>query len=155
MRSLKPTHVMLASLLALGACSQTPPGPTVAVMPAEGKSFAVFQTEQAQCKDFAGQQVAGGADRDTAMQLGAAALTTLLGTGLGGAIGGLHGAGIGAGAGALGGTGIAAYKGSNDNTSLQKRYDLAYAQCMYAQGNQVPTLNQPPMNGARTSSLYR
>jgi hypothetical protein len=28
--------------------------------------------------------------------------------------------------------------------SLQQRYDLAYAQCMYARGNQVPGFAPPP-----------
>ena len=27
--------------------------------------------------------------------------------------------------------------------SAQKRYDMAYLQCMYAQGNQIPVVNRP------------
>src|SRR2546428_14048672 len=27
--------------------------------------------------------------------------------------------------------------------SAQKRYDMAYMQCMYAQGNQIPVVNRP------------
>lgn len=36
---------------------------------------------------------------------------------------------------------MAASKGGN--VSDQKRYDMAYVQCMYAQGNQVPVFNRP------------
>ncbi|HEY0185270.1 MAG TPA: glycine zipper family protein, partial [Rhodopila sp.] len=69
---------------------------------------------------------------------------TLLGAGLGAAIGGGRGAAIGAGAGALGGTAIGAGPSQNAQYSLQQRYDLAYAQCMYSRGNQVPGYQPPP-----------
>jgi hypothetical protein len=36
---------------------------------------------------------------------------------------------------------LAASKGGN--VSDQKRYDMTYLQCMYAQGNQVPVFNRP------------
>lgn len=36
---------------------------------------------------------------------------------------------------------LAATKGGN--VSDQKRYDMTYIQCMYAQGNQVPVFNRP------------
>jgi len=36
---------------------------------------------------------------------------------------------------------LAASKGGN--VSNQKRYDMTYMQCMYAQGNQVPVFNRP------------
>ncbi|MGE0226358.1 MAG: YMGG-like glycine zipper-containing protein [Acetobacteraceae bacterium] len=138
MSSLKAPASILASLLLLSACAQTPMGPSVAVMPAPGKPFDVFQADQALCKDYAEGQVAGGAERETTRQLGTAALTTVLGAGLGAAIGGGRGAAIGAASGALGGAAIGGYQGSHANMSLQQRYDVAYSQCMYSRGNQVP-----------------
>jgi uncharacterized protein YcfJ len=135
--------VMIAPLLLLDGCAQTPMGPTVAVMPAPGKPFDVFQTDQAVCKQFADSQVAGGAQAANNQQVGTAVLGTVLGAGLGAAIGGGRGAAIGAASGALGGTAIGAGPASQANMSLQQRYDIAYAQCMYTRGNQVPGFSPP------------
>ncbi len=78
------------------------------------------------------------------MQVGTAVIGTLLGAGLGAAVGGGRGAAIGAGAGALGGTLVGAGPSQQANYSLQQRYDLAYSQCMYTRGNQVPGYQPPP-----------
>ena len=77
--------------------------------------------------------------------LGTAALTTVLGSGLGGAIAGGGGAGIGAAAGALGGTALAARRTTNANTSIQVQYNNAFAACMYSLGNSLPSMG-PMMN---------
>lgn len=119
-------------------------GPTVAVMPAPGKSFDAFQTDQAVCKQFASGQVQGGAQAANNQQVGTAVVGTLLGAGLGAAIGGGRGAAIGAGAGALGGTAVGAGPSQRTNYSLQQRYDIAYSQCMYSKGNQVPGYQPGP-----------
>jgi len=132
------TAAMVVPLLLLDGCAQTPLGPTVAVMPAPGKPFDVFASDQAICKQFADSQVAGGAQAANNQQVGTAVLGTLLGAGLGAAIGGGRGAAIGAASGALGGTAVGAAPASQANMSLQQRYDIAYAQCMYTRGNQVP-----------------
>jgi uncharacterized protein YcfJ len=113
-------------------------GPTIGVMPAPGKSFEAFQTDQAVCKQYASDSIRGGAQRANNMQVGTAVVGTLLGAGLGAAIGGGQGAAIGAGAGALGGTAVGAGPSQQSNYSLQQQYDLAYAQCQYTKGNQVP-----------------
>ncbi|MGE0420208.1 MAG: glycine zipper family protein [Acetobacteraceae bacterium] len=138
MRKFKATAAILGSVLLLSACAQTPMGPTVAVMPAPGKPFDVFMADQAVCKQFAQSQVAGQAENANMRAVGAAALTTALGAGLGAAIGGGRGAGIGAASGALGGTGIGAVTSDRANMSIQQQYDVAYSQCMFSRGNQVP-----------------
>jgi hypothetical protein len=140
----KAPATALASILLLSACASQPMGPTVGVMPAPGKPFDVFQADQALCKQFADQQVAGGAQQANNMQVGTAVVGTLLGAGLGAAIGGGRGAAIGAGAGALGGTAVGAGPSAQAQGNLQQRYDLAYAQCMYSRGNQVPGYTPPP-----------
>jgi hypothetical protein len=127
-----------AAALLLSACATTPPGPTVAVMPGHGKTFADFQQDQWFCKDFAHGEVAGSEQHANNMQVGTALIGTLLGAGLGAAIGGGQGAAIGAGAGALGGTVVGAGPAAHAQFSMQDRYDLAYSQCMYAHGNIVP-----------------
>ena len=138
MRLTKRAAAVLTPVLLLCACAAEPLGPTVAVMPAPGKPFDVFQGDQALCKDFASQQVRGGAQQANNNQVGTAVIGTLLGAGLGAAIGGGRGAAIGAGAGALGGTVVGAGPAGQAQYSLQQRYDLAYSQCMYSRGNQVP-----------------
>ena len=139
---------VLAPILLLAACAQTPMGPTVQVMPGPDKPFDAFQYDQSVCKQFAQQAVAGQADNANARGIGAAALTTVLGAGLGAAIGGGRGAAIGAASGAGVGTGIGASSSSNAQYSIQQQYNNAYAQCMYSKGNAVsgyaPAMMQPP-----------
>jgi hypothetical protein len=147
MRSVKRSGSVLTLLLVLSACAAEPLGPTVAVMPAPGKPFDVFQGDQAACKGYASQQVQGGAQQANNTQVGTAVVGTLLGAGLGAAIGGGRGAAIGAGAGALGGTAYGAGPASQAQYSLQQRYDLAYSQCMYSRGNQIPGYAPAPPPG--------
>jgi outer membrane lipoprotein SlyB len=134
----------LSSSLMLAGCATEPTGPTIGVMPAQGKSFASFQADQAVCKDYASNQVRGGAQTANNRQVLTGVVGTLLGAGLGAAIGGGQGAAIGAGAGALGGTAVGAGPAQRAGYTLQQQYDLAYAQCMYARGNQVPGYQPPP-----------
>lgn len=127
----------------LAGCATTPLGPSVQVMPGRGKSFDTFQIDQAGCKSFAGNQVKGQAEAANTRAVGTALLTTVLGAGLGAAVGGVGGdagagAAIGAAAGAGGGSVFGAGNSSNDQMSIQQQYDNAFAQCMYAKGEQVP-----------------
>ncbi len=143
MRSLQRPATILLALLLLNACATDPMGPTIPVMPAPGKPFDAFQGDQALCKQYASGEVQGGAQQANNRQVGTAVIGTLLGAGLGAAIGGGRGAAIGAGAGALGGTAVGAEPSARAQYSLQQRYDLAYAQCMYSRGNQVPGYRPP------------
>ena len=129
----------VAALL-LAGCAQTPMGPTVQVMPGQGKSLDAFQADQAVCRQFAEQTVSGQAENANLRGVGAAALTTAVGAGLGAAIGGGRGAGIGAAGGALGGTALGAGTSANAQGSIQQQYDNAFAQCMFTKGNLVPSM---------------
>lgn len=133
--------VSLAALIALSSCAQPPMGPTVAVMPGPNKPFDAFQTDQAVCTQFADQQIGGAANAQNTevnQTLIGTGVGTLLGAGLGAAIGGGRGAAIGAGAGAIGGTAVGASQAQATGMSVQQRYNIAYSQCMYSRGNQVP-----------------
>jgi uncharacterized protein YcfJ len=132
----------VAALLA--GCATQPMGPTVAVMPAPNKPFEVFQQDQAVCKQYADQQVAGAADQANSRGFGTALLTTILGAGLGAAVGGGYGAAIGAASGAVVGTTIGANGEAASQYGLQWSYDNAYSQCMYAKGNQLPGYSYGP-----------
>jgi uncharacterized protein YcfJ len=112
-------------------------GPRAAVMPGPNKPFAVFQQEDAFCRQFAQQQSAGVAQASNNQQIGSAVLGTVLGAGLGAAIGGGRGAGIGAASGALGGTLSGSSQAQRGTLTAQQLFDNAYRQCMYAHGNQV------------------
>ena len=133
-----------ALLVLLGGCVSQPMGPSIAVMPAPNKPFEVFQQDQGVCTQYADQQVAGGAQAANGNAVGTAVITTILGAGLGAAVGGGSGAAIGAASGAVAGTALGAGPAGADQYGLQQRYDIAYAQCMYAKGNQVPGYYYPP-----------
>lgn len=144
--------------LLLSGCAQTPMGPTVQVMPGQGKSFEAFTYDQAVCKQFAEGAVAGQAQNANTRAVGAAAIGTVLGAGLGAAIGGGRGAAIGAGSGAIAGTSVGAAGSANEQYGIQQQYDNAFAQCMYSKGNMVPgygpmIVNAPPLPPAPDTSL--
>jgi hypothetical protein len=143
MKKAKVVVAGMAVAVLVGGCVQQPTGPTVGVMPAPNKPFEVFQQDQSLCTQYASQTVAGGAQQANDQAVGIAALSTLLGAGLGAAIGGGQGAAIGAASGALGGTALAAGPSGNAQYGLQQRYDMAYSQCMYSRGNQVPGYAMP------------
>jgi hypothetical protein len=136
--SLKQILAGSCALLILAGCATKPTGPTIAVMPGPNKPFELFQQDQILCKDYANGQVSGDAERANNRALGAAAIGTVLGAGLGAAVGGGRGAAIGAGSGAVVGTGVGMGSSYDQNMSIQQRYDIAYSQCMYSRGNQVP-----------------
>src|SRR5262245_15631206 len=142
--------VLLVGIGMLSACASVPTGPNVMVLPAPGKPFEAFQVDDAVCRQFARSQI--GAEPVEAANQSAVA-SGALGTVAGAAVGALIGAGagnpaagaaIGAGSGlVLGGVGGAA-AGSASAATLQSRYDMAYVQCMYAKGNQVPGVAAAP-----------
>ena len=131
-------------LLVLGGCATLPTGPSVMVLPPANKPFEQFQAEDAICRQWAGQQI-GLSPQQTVNQNTATGAVggTLIGAGLGAAIGSASGAAgvgaaIGAASGLLLGTAAGANAGQAYGWEAQRRYDIAYQQCMYAKGNQIP-----------------
>src|SRR6266478_6705772 len=49
--------IFISALVLLAGCTQVPLGPSVAVMPAPGKPFDLFVSEEALCRRYADQQV--------------------------------------------------------------------------------------------------
>jgi hypothetical protein len=126
-------------LLVLTGCATVPSGPSVMVFPAQGKPFDQFQAEDANCKWWASQQ-SGLSAQETVNQntVSGAVVGNIIGAGLGAAIGAISGnpgmgAAVGAGSGLLGGTISGASAGQGYAWEAQRRYDIAYQQCMYAQ----------------------
>ena len=138
------THRLAVVALALGACATVPTGPSVMVLPGSAKTFEQFQVDDAVCRQWAHQQTgitAGKASSNTTAT--GAVAGTAIGAAAGAAIGAAAGnpaagAAIGAGSGLLGGTAIGAGQAQGAYHSVQQRYNMAFMQCMYAKGNQIP-----------------
>lgn len=140
-----------AALLMLGACATIPTGPSVMVMPGTGKSFAEFRSDDAECRQFALGQTGGLTANQTAIESGmnSAATGAVVGALTGAAVGGHPGAAVGAGVGLLAGSVAGTGAGQASGYDSQRRYDNAYIQCMYANGERVP------VSGGMTSGSAR
>jgi hypothetical protein len=135
-------------LLVVSGCATIPTGPSVQVLPGEGKTFEQFQADDAVCRKWAEQQI-GISPQERVNQNAAtgAVVGTAIGAGAGALIGAATGhpgagAAIGAGSGLLLGTATGANAGNSSGWEAQRRYDNTYVQCMYAKGNQVPGVRQ-------------
>lgn len=140
----KWTVLPLGAALFAGACAYIPTGPNVLVLPGSGKPFEQFQVDDMVCRQWALQQsgVQPG-EAGSRAGVGTAVAGTLIGAGLGAAIGAAAGspatgAAVGAGGGLLGGSLMGADTAYASSSAVQRRYDNAYLQCMYAKGNQIP-----------------
>ena len=130
--------------LVLAACTVMPQGPSAMVLPGTGKSFAQFQGDDAHCRGYAQAQLGGSSAQQAAADSGvrSAALGTLLGAVAGAAIDGGHGASVGAGTGLVFGALVGTGAADSSSYGMQRRYDYAYQQCMYASGHKVPVAGQ-------------
>ena len=143
---LRRLRVMLlaAGVLLLSACAHYPTGPSVMVLPGSSKSFGQFQSDDATCRSWAVHR-SGSTPRQAATEnaVGSAVVGTVVGAAAGAAIGAAAGdpaagAAIGAGSGLLMGAASGAHRAEWAGGTHQRRYDDAYMQCMYANGNQIP-----------------
>jgi hypothetical protein len=128
-----------ASVPVLAACVQMQVGPSIAVMPAPNKPFEVFQQDDQLCRGWAAHSI-GIPGNEVAAQTILA--STVAGAVIGAVAGAVVGGDRGAGAGAAMGTVVGATQGTGQvgftAFDTQRRYDIAYQQCMYAKGNIVP-----------------
>jgi hypothetical protein len=120
--------LVLLTVVFLSGCATMPIGPTVSVMPSPGKPFEVFMADDVVCREWAQYQIGGTSPSQTANENLAA----------GAVVGTMVGAGL------LGGTSIGANEGAASGYQLQRRYDIAYQQCMYSKGNQIPGVVRRP-----------
>lgn len=151
-------------LVLLAGCATVPTGPSVMVLPPQGKPFDLFQKEDTACRQWATQQI--GISPDDASKervLRGATIGTIIGAGIGTLFGAAGGhAGGGAAFGAASGLIIGSASGASESQAYgwdaQRRYDSAYQQCMYANGNLIPGMRSrytqrrlppPPPPGAQ------
>jgi uncharacterized protein YcfJ len=156
MREASIAVLAIASAALLTGCVTPPMGPDISVMPGTHKSFAEFRQDQVACEDYASDQVAGGAEAANNRAVGTAVIGTALGAVIGAATGGGRSTATGA---AIGGT-VGTLSGANQSARaqyhLQRRYDMAYVQCMTARGNQAQGYGGPPPGyGPPPPSGYR
>lgn len=126
------------ALLCLAGCAAPPPqGPRVVVMPTPGKPLELFASEDQACRNYAEQTM--GPESTGSTVVGAAVVGTVLGAAVGSAAGGRrdHTA-SGAATGLVLGTAIGANRSAVASEQAQRRYDLAYEQCMATQHNATP-----------------
>lgn len=139
------SKVFLATaILVIGGCASLPNGPSVMVLPGTGMSFNQFRNDDVICQQYASFQVGGTTPNQAGVNSGvtSAAVGTALGAAAGAAIGGGSGAAIGAGSGLVGGSIVGTGAASSSMYEAQQRFDVAYIQCMYAKGHQVPVSGQ-------------
>jgi len=140
----KALAVPVAAVVLLTGCATAPTGPSVMVLPGQGKAFEQFQVDDTSCRQWAMQQTGVPPDQtSTRSTLGWATIGTVLGAAAGAAIGAAAGnpamgAAVGAGVGVVGGSATGANAANATYGSNQRTYDASYMQCMYAKGNQVP-----------------
>ncbi|ONC30083.1 hypothetical protein AQ915_20740 [Burkholderia pseudomallei] len=137
------TALSLAAIAALSGCAIAPTGPSVMVLPGQGKNFDQFKTDDAQCRAWAMESIGGPAAGSSAAgkSLVPAGIGAALGAAVGAAFsnGSARGTAMGAGAGLLAGGAMSANSANAAGQSLQQRYDQAYMQCMYANGEKIPS----------------
>ncbi len=143
----------------LGGCATVPAGPGVMVLPGAQKSFDQFRVDEGDCRNYA-QAVVGGPNAAQPAN-DAAAANAVAGAALGAAAGAIigsvtgnagSGAAIGAGTGLLFGSAAGSNTAGYSSYALQRNYDAAYVQCMYARGNQVP--GQVAYRGGAPTPVY-
>lgn len=130
----------------LAGCTPPPPsGPTIAAMPHRGEALATFQADDYACQNYA-QETIGSPEAQQQTETNNVVESTIIGTTAGAAVGALlgsaggnagTGAAIGAGAGLLGGAAVGSNNEAATGMSAQRRYNVAYAQCMTSKGYKI------------------
>jgi hypothetical protein len=146
-----------AALLAAGCATVPPSGPSILVLPGTGKNFDQFRFDDQECRSYAHAQMGGKTAEQAASDqaVKSAVVGTAIGTVAGAALGGHQGAAVGAGVGLAGGSIVGTEQSYAAAGSLQRRYDNAFTQCMYAKGHRVPVTGRysdprPATTAART-----
>jgi hypothetical protein len=136
--------LLIATGALMTACATIPGGPSVMVLPGNGKTFEQFRGDDEVCRQWASGQVGPNGQQVAADSVvSSAVIGTAMGAAVGAAVGAAAGspgigAAAGAGAGLLGGTAVGVGRADAAQFGAQQRYDNTYMQCMYAKGNQIP-----------------
>lgn len=125
----------VSTVTLLAGCATQPLGPTVAAMPPQGKSMDAFNQDENYCEQYANDRASGRVQQADDKELRNGAIGAALGAGIGALAGNTKGAIAG---GIIGGVLGGASGTGRDEAHIQRIYDISYAQCMKARGNEVP-----------------
>lgn len=133
----------VAGAILLTGCVMMPTAPMVTVLPGSTKGLEQFRADDDYCRGYAQSIVVGPSQAASNTAAANAAVGTAVGAAAGAIIGSASGnagpgAAIGAGTGLLFGSAAGADTLGYSYYALQRQYDTAYIQCMYARGNRVP-----------------
>jgi hypothetical protein len=123
-------------------CASTVQTPTVAVAPARDKSPSAFADDNSSCRTVATQQ-SEAAKNAANMQIAGSAITNAAVSAGNSTAAGERGRMVAANA-AAGALTAVIVSGQVTQATLQRRFDLAYAECMYARGDSLPGLADAP-----------
>ena len=124
----------LSAFALLGGCATEPMAPSVLATPPQGKSAQAFDQDEDYCEQYAGDRASGKVKEANNEELKRGVVGAALGAGIGALAGNTKGALIGGGLGAV----LGSASGSGyDQHRVQRVYDIAYARCMTARGNDV------------------
>lgn len=141
-RAPRSSILILGTALALGGCAVTPTAPSVMVLPGTQKSADQFHADNADCRQHAFATVAPAAQDANNQAVASAAIGTAVGAAAGALLGGGYhshnSAAAGAATGLMFGSAVGGSQSQFASYSLQRRYDIAYMQCMYLRGHQIP-----------------
>jgi hypothetical protein len=138
-----------AVALAVFGCAEVPVGPSVAVMPASNKTFELFVQDDQLCRGWAAHSI-GIPGHNAAVERVLA--TTITGAILGAIVGGSRNFDSGAATGAVLGSAVGAQQSAVIAANAQRRYDIAYQQCMFSRGHFVAGYGYP-QNGLAPPTL--
>jgi hypothetical protein len=132
----KGLWISAAAAAQIVGCSSAVQSPTVVVAPAQDKSPSAFAADNSTCTAVATQQ--GEAAKNSAnMQIAGSAVMNAAFSAGNSVAAGARGSMVAANA-ATGALTSAIASGQAAQATLQRRFDLAYAECMYARGNSLP-----------------
>jgi hypothetical protein len=130
--------VAFVAVWLLMACAEMPSGPAIAVMPGPHKPFDVFVQDDQLCRGWASHAIGvPGHDAAAEQVLKSTAAGAVIGAIAGAAMGGERGVGTGAAMGTVMGATAGIGQSNYTAANAQRRYDVAYQQCMYSRGNAV------------------
>ena len=135
---LKSLAIGAIAAATIAGCVTVPTGPSVMVLPGDGRSFDQFRYDESDCRNYAYSQT-GSAEQAQADSVARSALLgTIIGAAAGAALGGnSRSTGAGAAAGLALGTVGGAGAAQGSAYGIQRRYDNAYQQCMYSKGHRI------------------
>lgn len=138
-----PLILAAGAALALGGCAVAPTAPSVMVLPGSQKNAEQFRSDSAACQEQARALLSNDVQAANNQAVTNAALGTVIGAAAGALLGqGSYNpsaaAGWGAGTGLLIGSTVAGGNSQAASYSMQQRFDIAFVQCMYQRGHQVP-----------------